>query len=324
MNAEAMAIITLLEGSITHLPVTPEDIETILRRLGWKILRYDLSNPNDISKLEKLDLLKYTRKYKTFSYKFGEKKFVVSPTWLTATEKAHGLAHELGHIKYGHFSETGILGHHQDPAYDDFQEAEAEEFARAFLAPYCILRKMNSLSEENIAKYTSLNDQDSKTRASECRSIHRRLDTIENKLVNNFKNYIDLHSKTKNFVKIGISVFLCAVCMCVFTIIDKNWREDFQADTIKTSISLVQAQNTETITQTEIPVLTPAEEQQQESNTIIINGFEYNYNLIVYKTRTGKKFHKQHCRHIKNRTGVTSMSIEDAFGINLESCADCF
>ena len=321
MNAEAMAINTLLDGNITHLPIIPEDVEGILRRLDWKIFRYDLRNQDDISKLERLNLLQYTSKYKTFSYKLGDKKIVVSPSWLTAAESAHSLAHELGHIKHGHFSETGILGCHQDATYDDQQEAEAEEFARAFLAPYCILRKAHSLSEESISRYTSLDSRYAKIRASECRHIYRRLDPIENRLVNNFQNYIEQHTRVKKNIMSFASVLICAVLLFVSTAIDKKHQTNDTAQIIQMIDSPVQNEVSENASS---PIPIQAESQDIANNSIVINGFEYNSTLTVFKTRTGKKFHKEHCRHIKNRTGVTSMSIRDAFDIGLESCADCF
>ena len=62
------------------------------------------------------------------------------------------LAHELGHIKLGHFSDTGILGYHSDGLLNESQENEANAFVLNFLAPPCIMRKSHIYTHKQIEK----------------------------------------------------------------------------------------------------------------------------------------------------------------------------
>ena len=195
MDVNHFATDVLLESGINRFPITPHDIEKILKDCGWKVFKYDLENENDVTKLKNWGVLETTKLYKAFSLKKNNIQIVFYHAGMSVHESAYALAHELGHIKYGHFSETGILGHHSDNTYDKVPELEAEEFARAFLAPYCILKKLHATSVDDITKYTTLEIPHAKIRAGEIKINNHKLKPEEYKLINNFGNYIKEHSQ---------------------------------------------------------------------------------------------------------------------------------
>ena len=43
----------------------------------------------------------------------------------------------------------------------------------------------------------------------------------------------------------------------------------------------------------------------------------------VIITKTGEKYHRPDCRHVKNRSGVVHMTIDEAINAGYEPCADC-
>lgn len=63
---------------------------------------------------------------------------------------------------------------------------------------------------------------------------------------------------------------------------------------------------------------------QPTTNNVIINGIEYNKNLTVFKTKTGKVVHKEGCRHLVGRQGISSMTLGTVIAAGIDPCSDCF
>ena len=72
-------------------------------------------------------------------------------------------------------------------------------------------------------------------------------------------------------------------------------------------------------TQTNEPEQTPT-----STDKITINSVEYDKDLTVFKTKTGKVVHKEGCRHLVGRQGISSMTLGTAIAAGIEPCSDCF
>lgn len=220
MTSYFYAVKTLLENRINELPLTSKTLEEMIRMEGWKIAYFDLNVEESLKMLQKLGILEYAEKYNGFSFKKDKVQSVFLKSNLSSANTAYVLAHELGHIKSGHFSNTGVLGKHSNTEYDDQQEAEANAFARHLLAPECILKKIHVETINDLESHTLLKGDVLKAHYTDYKFCKKGTTPEEDILIGNFTNYIKKHKKRdkpkKLIICFVISTFILisAVSIC--------------------------------------------------------------------------------------------------------------
>lgn len=323
------AVKALLDNNIDTLPITAETVQKILKKRGWHFVTFDLRDEDSANELSALGVLDYAKKYPCFSMKRGGKKVVFYERDLSAGEKTFGFAHELGHDYAGHYSDTGILGHHSDMSIDIPQENDANEFARYFLAPPRILKKLHIKNAEDVKRYTLLNSDLAKVQVTECKETRGEPTKEESYLLLNFNSYIDSQTIRRRMKKrtAGIITAAVAVCIaaCVATfffatrqIADNN--EPVNVNTAAPTVTpIVSATNQPTTAPT--PAVTPI----VDGDTMSIRGAEYSINTPVYRVKSKTEvFHKADCSYVAGKDNLTEMTIKSAMDSGLRACTRCF
>lgn len=149
----------LLESGINSLPITTEQIEAVITGKGFKIINYDTSCKQHAEILTDLGVLPLANRTKAFTYVGNTEKIVFVKISVSANEKRLLLAHELGHIAMGHFSNDIIKAYTPWGLIDCGQEDEANSFALEFLAPICILKKLYVKSPQKIKDIALIDDK---------------------------------------------------------------------------------------------------------------------------------------------------------------------
>ena len=100
------------------------------------------------------------------------------------------------------------------------------------------------------------------------------------------------------------------------------------------SQSVIQASSTpqaiNTITPTVQPTIVPTAKSTPEvtvnaaGDKITVKKASYNANMTVYKTKTGKVYHQEDCRHLIGRDNIKTMTLQVAIAAGLDPCDDCF
>lgn len=319
MTSYYYAVKALLDNNIHSLPITADVLEEILSKRGWSFIPFDLQNEDSIKELTELNVIEYAHKFKCFSYKKYGYKIVFYERDLSATEKTFGFAHELGHDYVGHYSDTGILGHHSDMSLDIPQENEANEFARYFLAPPRILKKLHIKNTEDVKRYTLLNSDLAKVQVTECKETKGEPTNEESCLLLNFNSYIDSQTIRRRMKRwtAGIIVTAVAVCIaaCVFTFNFATRQSTVNNGPVHTSSTTIQSKTTPA--PAAIPII--------KGNSISIRGTEYSLNTPVYRVKSKTEvFHKADCSYVVGKDNLTEMTIQTATDSGLRACTRCF
>lgn len=124
----------LLEYSISK--VTLENLIFIIEDQGFKIIEYSQRDRSDSvwTVLNTLNLTAYAESGKAFAYKCGKSKLLFVCEEMTADEKLYALAHEEGHIIFGHLCNGACDGNAVEEEY------VANEFAHYLLHPPLLLK----------------------------------------------------------------------------------------------------------------------------------------------------------------------------------------
>lgn len=119
----------LLEYSISK--VTLENLIFIIEDQGFEIIEYSQRDRSDSvwTVLNTLNLTAYAESGKAFAYKCGKGKLLFVCEEMTADEKLYALAHEEGHIIFGHLCNGACDGNAVEEEY------VANEFAHYLLNP---------------------------------------------------------------------------------------------------------------------------------------------------------------------------------------------
>lgn len=297
MVSRYYAVKELLENGVNSLPITREQIEDIITSKGFKIICYDASCKEHSDILDSLGVLQLADRTKAFTYISKQEKIVFIKIGVSTNEKRLLLAHELGHIAMGHMSDNGVIGYHPSGLIDEAQEDEANAFALEFLAPVCVLSQKHINTSQRISDLTLLDEKRSRLVADEVHN-HKKLTNIEAVLFNQFETSKKSNkSYSHKTIAYRIIILLMSIAMLLMFI-------DFFP---KKSLPELMPVSTETpLTATPFyPEINAASDS-------------------VYVTKTGKKFHKRNCRHIKNSSTITDMSINNAIDTGYEPCKDCF
>lgn len=124
----------LLEYSI--IKVTLENLIYIIEDQGFEIIEYSQRDRSDSvwTVLNTLNLTAYAESGKAFAYKCGKSKLLFVCEEMTADEKLYALAHEEGHIIFGHLCNGACGGNAVEEEY------VANEFAHYLLHPPLFLK----------------------------------------------------------------------------------------------------------------------------------------------------------------------------------------
>ncbi len=119
----------LLEYSISK--ITLENLIYIIEDQGFEIIEYSKRDSSDgvWTVLRALNLTAYAESGKAFAYKCGKSKLLFVCEEMTADEKLYALAHEEGHIVFGHLCNGIYDGNVVEEEY------VANEFAHYLLNP---------------------------------------------------------------------------------------------------------------------------------------------------------------------------------------------
>ena len=198
------------------------------------------------------------------------------------------LAHELGHIVLGHMSDSSVLGYKPGGLINEGQEDEANEFALEFLAPVCILCKNHISTPQLISETTLLDDKRSNLVADEVRK-HKKYTEYELKLCNQFST-----KKEKN-IKIRYVAMAIITALILITATMTTDRKNNQPNIEQTQV---------------IQEATPTSEPQIMDIDVVV-------------TKSGQKFHTSNCKHIKDKSNLIHMTINEAIQAGYEPCEDC-
>ena len=288
MVARYKAVTTLLENAVNKLPISLTHIENIIKKNGWSIIGYNLNSENHIKLLKQYDVLSIAKRTKAFTYKHETEKIVFVRSGLSSNDKRMLLAHELGHIVLGHMSDSSVLGYKPGGLINEGQEDEANEFALEFLAPVCILCKNHISTPQLISETTLLDDKRSNLVADEVRK-HKKYTEYELKLCNQFST-----KKEKN-IKIRYVAMAIITALILITATMTTDRKNNQPNIEQTQV---------------IQEATPTSEPQIMDIDVVV-------------TKSGQKFHTSNCKHIKDKSSLIHMTINEAIQAGYEPCEDC-
>ena len=288
MVARYKAVTTLLENAVNKLPISLTHIENIIKKNGWSIIGYNLNSENHIKLLKQYDVLSIAKRTKAFTYKHETEKIVFVRSGLSSNDKRMLLAHELGHIVLGHMSDSSVLGYKPGGLINEGHEDEANEFALEFLAPVCILCKNHISTPQLISETTLLDDKRSNLVADEVRK-HKKYTEYELKLCNQFST-----KKEKN-IKIRYVAMAIITALILITATMTTDRKNNQPNIEQTQV---------------IQEATPTSEPQIMDIDVVV-------------TKSGQKFHTSNCKHIKDKSNLIHMTINEAIQAGYEPCEDC-
>lgn len=284
MLSRYKAIIALLENSVTQLPITSIQVKNIIKKYGWEIVEYSLESNIHIKLLDKYNVLSVAERSKAFTVKSIDEQIVFIRSGLSTNNKRLLLAHELGHIVLGHMSDNIVLGYTPAGLIDEGQEDEANEFALEFLAPVCVLCKNHISTPQLISATTLLDDKRSNLVADEVRK-HKKYTEYELKLCNQFST-----KKEKNIKIRYVAMAIITALILITATITSDYKN-----------------NQENIKYT----------QETQETTLTPNITD------VVVTKSGQKFHTPNCKHIKDKSNLIHMTIDEAIQAGYEACEDC-
>lgn len=304
MLSNYYAIQTLLKHGIAELPITAARITAILKEYGYEVIIYDLNNRKHIQLLTNIGVYEIANQTKAFTYKTQNQKIVFIRIDVSNNEKRLLLSHELGHIVMNHISNDNVLGYKPGGLLDDGQEDEANAFALEFLAPTCVLAKKHLRTAEDVEMVTLLDEKRSKAVIDEIKK-RRKITNYELELCERFKlsNGTGINAWLKYFVGSAAICIIIIIAFCVFIY------------TISPESNIDEPENIVAATPMPSPTIQPT--ASPTSVPIVINETD------VVITKTGEKYHRPDCRHVKNRSNVVHMTISEAIKAGYEPCADC-
>lgn len=293
MVSRHYALTELLENRVNSLPVTTEQLEDIITSKGFKIINYDVSCTEHASILKGLGVLQLAGRTKAFTYVNNQEKIVFIKIGISANEKRLLLAHELGHISMGHISGKGVIGYHPSGLIDEGQEDEANAFALEFLAPVCILSEKHINTSKRISSLTLLDEKRSRRVEDEVHN-HKELTNLEFELCRKFEISGNIKKFcTQKIITCTEIILIISIIIFVLFCVPTTQKYSISANTMEQSVDINSSETSEC-------------------------------NNAVYVTKTGKKFHKSNCKHIKNSDTIIDISIDQAIITGYEPCKDCF
>lgn len=293
MTTEFYALKTLLDQNITSFPIDWGVIKRILISEKWELVPFR----NDETILRDLLPLGFTEIPSSIAFSIcldGLKQIYFNEN-LSATERVAAVAHEIGHIKLEHITDTGILGKSTDSALNALQEQEANDFARELLAPVCILRNLGVKTISDIQKITNISTEDAHTQLGK---IYENTFVTEEemRLIRKFNRQIlrlRLYKHWKGILFVFFSSFLLLLS---FMPAENSIQEEVAFPTTTTRLSL---------------------------NTTSITVPSHDHNEMVAVTKSGEKYHKPNCFYVKNKQHILFVTAQEAIQCGYTPCLVC-
>lgn len=292
----------ILSTGIHSIPLKIENLESICEQLGYTLLSYQEAT----ELLQKPRFKKYTI-YPAFTIKNDDYRIVLFNSTLSTSTRIFAIAHEIGHIvlKHNYHGEVGFT------QADSDSEREANTFAYQLLAPLCVLKALNITDIGDIKSLTLLN-------GNQAKYVHKALHHYREQpcAYEMIKAYgIRLPKNNKRFDFATVLILLTALLLTAAILIREL--PDLSEQPAETTSNFFaelkekhqpQAEVTLPI-ETEVPQTTVANLAQSET---------------VYITRSGERYHKQNCYHIKNSTTVSGVPLPEAIEEGYTACKSCY
>lgn len=305
MTSNHNAIKALLKYGVNELPITFEKLKKIINDKNWSLIAFDDNSVELYQLLKEIGMYEKLKDKKGFTISVGEYKAVCYRTNLSSRQRTQVVAHELGHIEAGHFSDTGILGLNYDSSLDDPQEEEAIHFARNLLIPVCVLKEMHISTSDEIERYTNVEHALARQQLLEINQL--KIPTpLEQDLILNFSAYIDKvklkPKKQKTIIRLAIITTIIVLSAGIL----KNVVQEetlYYNGTTESSITLV--------TQPLPP----------EQNAISLIKTEKS--MLVYYIPGRDVFHLPTCHYIRDKSELLELALDEARQKMLRPCKYC-
>ena len=293
----------ILHTEVFALPLKIEDLECICDKLGYVLVPYQAAS----------DILKQPRfkrfaTFAAFTYISEDCKLVLFDSTKSIGTRIFAIAHEIGHIVLKH-NYSGAVGYSQA---DSDQENEANTFAYQLLAPLCVLHALGIKKLRDIENCTLLDREHAKVIHSKLlryREQHRA-----DEMINAYRVLIPRHGSS-------FAVPLVLAVTLLFSIAMVKREIPQSKDTVAPAVAtndFFSALKQRTTTD-EVLASIPSTE-----NTGTVTTGTPEQGETVYITRSGERYHKQNCYHIKNSTTVTAVPLSEAVGEGYTACKSCY
>lgn len=309
MTSYFYALKLLLEQNITSLPIDWDDIIHISNNMNITLVPF--KNKEEIlSDLSFIHIDKLPSD-KAISILYNGEFIVYYCEKLSAAETISVIAHEFGHIEMRHITDTGILGKNSDPALDEPQEKEADDFARSFLAPVCILKHCKVKTVFDVQKLTNLCAEDAQIQLDKLLNDHTPTISEEIQLINKFRPHI-LSFNMYKYRKHAAFAFCIITLMILSFSLGQITRNNIENPSNPDVTPII-------VEPSQTPHITPniIESTQPPESTIDAN------DKIVVVTRYGTKYHIPSCSRVKNSKVTFELSIEESERQGYEPCDGC-
>ena len=286
MQIKSLAWEFLLKNDIEDFQQNVESAIALVKRKGWRIYSYK-EHPE---LLKEFDVEQYASERNGFTYVYHNGEFIIFyRDELPYNEKIFVIMHEIGHIEAHHTYAGCILGQGNTIWETDSQEQEANIFACECLAPSCILSSLGVDTVEKLKRLELLPDRYNSLQIAE---MHREegeqkcglCREIRKKYQEYIRKFKRERIKEQSIRLMRSPVPYIAVILVMALIF---WIPDA---VIKTGI-------------------VPASEQVQALQK------------TVYVTKTGTKYHRINCGHLKNTD--LALTVEQALANGYTPCGVC-
>lgn len=313
----------ILKHKIDALPLRIDDFQKLCDALGYDLLPF-----SGASVLAKVMDLHKCFEHPAFLICRPNCRAVCYDERQSVGTRLFALAHEIGHIALKH--EIPASGTLCCSDTDTVTEAEANTFAYALTAPLAVLHDRKVRSVEQIQRETLL---DEKQAAQVCLMLASyRPAAHDAVIVRQYKKRQAFFTRREKIIlPVACAVVIVSLAVAQLTVQPKpsdkpadrpaesTHDTSFIAhlrDSITTTAST--SQSTEDASE---PTVTTASAALSELTTELAT--EPEQTEIVYITRCGKRYHKQHCSQIKNSL-VFSVSLQEATSEGYTPCKTCF
>lgn len=318
----------LLQQQITVLPLVFEDLLKGIARKGWNFFTYEeIKSCSTLpSAFQKYDLQRRMEKYKAFTiFIEGIGVCIFLDETLPFDLRTFVLAHEIGHIVLNHPCINGLACEDDDdeevnldPDTRNPQEVEADVFAMELHAPIGVLYRCQVRSLCDLKKLHLLPEKYARVQWADLVSDGEKYcDTIDLALCRQFESFICQHRPTRRWFHrfktvLKVTVPICAIVAAVS--IPSIWLfgpKEQKVGPTEVNDSVIVSNETKSGSTN-----TLASSFINDSQTSLIKA------ETVYVTKSGKKFHKESCRYLKNRETI-ALTRSDAEKNGYEACAVC-
>lgn len=273
------------------LPLKIEDLNNICKKVGYHLISYQEATHI----LKKMNVEQYTA-FPAFTLVAGKGKLVLFDSTRSTSTRIFAIAHEIGHIVLKH-NYQGVVGFSQ---VDDAQEREANTFAYQLLAPLCVLKALNVTNIDDIESLTLLD-------GNQAKKVHKELHHYREQP--RADEMIKAYGIIQPRRKFDLSAILLSIAaLLIASTIVLRELPDPQPTAENTENFLAQIRQEQQTDATPAPQNTVQSPEQGET---------------VYITRSGERYHKPDCYHIKKRT-ITTLALADALAEGYTACKDCY